>query len=193
MDMSPPFIKGAKSNFPNAQIIFDKFHVIKLLNEAVDEVRRQEQKTCVDLKLTRYIWLKNEKNLTASQKEKLAKLKDCHLDTAKAYRMKLAFYQVFRYQKLLGQFALEDWLIWASRCRLKPIMDVAKTIKAHYDGIIRWFSSKLNNGLLEGINSVFQAAKRKARGYRSTKNIIAMIYLLHGKLNFTIKKEHVTV
>jgi len=68
------------------------------------------------------------------------------------------------------------------------MVEVAQSIKAHYNGIIQWFTSKLNNGLLEGINSVFQAAKRKARGYRSDKNIVAMVYLLHGKLYFALKR-----
>ncbi|MDU5143671.1 MAG: transposase [Paenibacillus dendritiformis] len=60
-------------------------------------------------------------------------------------------------------------------------------LQKHYDGVIRWFKSKLNNGLLEGVNSLFQAAKRKARGYRSEKNIIAMVYVLAGKFNFSLK------
>jgi transposase len=190
MDMSPAFIKGARDNFPHAHITFDKFHVMKLVNKAVDEVRREEQKSCEDLKHTRYIWLKNERNLTANQKEKLDRLKDCDLDTAKAYRMKRAFSQIFHYSRGIGQLALDDWLVWARRCRLQPMIEVAKTITAHYDGILRWFNSRLNNGILEGVNSVFQAAKRKARGYRSHKNIIAMIYLLHGKLDFVQKKKN---
>lgn len=189
MDMSPAFIKGAGKYFPNAAITFDKFHLMKLVNAAVDEVRRQEQKTCTDLLNTRYVWLKNEKNLTQPQREKLTKLKDCDLDTAKAYRMKIAFSAIFRHQHMLAKFALDDWLDWAVRCRLEPMKAVAKSIKVHYQGIMRWFHSKLNNGLLEGVNSVFQAAKRKARGYRSHKNIVCMIYLLHGKLDFTQKKN----
>lgn len=58
-------------------------------------------------------------------------------------------------------------------------------LRSHYDGVVQWFQSKLNNGILEGINSLFQAAKRKARGYRSHKNMIAMVYLLAGKLDFS--------
>lgn len=84
MDMSPAFIKGATENFPKAAITFDKFHVIKIANEVVDEVRRTESKRTDELMNTRYIWLKNETNLTKAQKEILDKLKDCGLDTAKA-------------------------------------------------------------------------------------------------------------
>jgi transposase len=185
MDMSPAFIKGAKDNFPKAAITFDKFHVIKAVNEAVDEVRRTESKSCVELKHTRYLWLKNEKNLTKEQKETLGKLKDCELDTAKAYRMRLILQEIFRYPAAIAPAVMKDWIQWGLRCRLQPMVEVAQMVQSHYDGVVRWFTSGLNNGLLEGINSLFQAAKRKARGYRSDKNMIAMVYLLAGKLNFS--------
>jgi transposase len=169
IDMSPAFIKGFEENFPNAAITFDKFHVIKNVNEAVDEVRRKEQKTCSDLKYTRYIWLKNEVNLTAEQKKTLDKLKDCELQTTKAYRMKICLQELFRYPTSIAPMVLQDWIQWGLRCRLEPMVEV---------------TSRLNNGLLEGVNSLIQAAKRKARGYRSVDNLIAMIYLIGGKLRF---------
>jgi transposase len=187
MDMSPAFIKGATDQFPDAAITFDKFHVIQAVNKAVDEVQRQERKSCAELKNTRYVWLKNEQNLTVKQKETLDRLKDCDLDTAKAYRMKITLQEIYRYPAVIGEMALKDWIQWGLRCRLEPMVEVAKMIKKHYDGIIQWFKSNLNNGLLEGINSLFQAAKRKARGYRSDKNMVAMIYLLAGKLDFALK------
>ena len=84
MDMSPAFIKGTAENFPKASITFDKCHIIQAANEAVDEVRRTERKSCVEPKDTRYMWLKHPDNLTAAQQETMAKLKDCDLDTAKA-------------------------------------------------------------------------------------------------------------
>lgn len=187
MDMSPAFIKGAAEHFPNAAITFDKFHVIKLANDAVDQVRRDERKSCVDLKDTRYIWLKNEENLSKEQKQLLDKLKDCELDTAKAYRMKVCLQGIFRYPAAIAPMVLKDWINWGLRCRLEPMVEVAKTLQKHYDGVVQWFTSKLNNGLLEGVNSLIQAAKRKARGYRSDKNLIAMIYLIGGKLDVGLK------
>lgn len=187
MDMSAAFIKGAEENFPAAAITFDKFHVIQAANEAVDEVRRKERKSSAMLKDTRYLWLKNPENLTDSQKETMAKLKDCDLDTAKAYRMRLILQEIYKYPPSIAPDVLKDWIQWGLRCRLEPMAEVAKMLQKHYDGVIRWFKSKLNNGLLEGVNSLFQAAKRKARGYRSEKNIVAMVYLLAGKLNFAQK------
>ncbi len=67
--------------------------------------------------------------------------------------------------------------------QVQPLLQVANTILNHWEGIVRWFESRVNNGVLEGINGVIQAAKRKARGYRTTKNLITMIYLLAGKIN----------
>jgi transposase len=187
MDMSPAFVKGAEQNFPKAAITFDKFHVIQAANKAVDEVRRTERKSCVELKDTRYMWLKNPENLTATQQETMAKLKDCDLDTAKAYRMRLILQEIYRYPATIAPMVLKDWIQWGLRCRLIPMVEVAQMLQNHYEGVVRWFSSKLTNGLLEGVNSLFQAAKRKARGYRSDKNLIAIVYVLAGKLNFALK------
>lgn len=157
---------------------------MKNVNESVDEVRRKEQKTCADLKNTRYIWLKNENNLTAEQKKALDKLKDCDLQAAKAYRMKICLQEIFRYPSSIAPMVLKDWIQWGLRCRLEPMVEVAQMIQKHYDGIVRLFTSQLNNCLLEGVNSLIQAAKRKARGYRSVENLVAMIYLIGGKLTF---------
>ncbi|TMN22629.1 ISL3 family transposase [Lentibacillus cibarius] len=187
MDMSPAFIKGASEYFPDAAITFDKFHVIQEANKAVDAVRRTERKTCAELKNTRYVWLKNEKNLTKKQKGMLDKLKDSELDTAKAYRMRLVLQEIYQYPAQIAPMVLEDWIQWGLRCRLEPMVELAKTLRRHYDGVVQWFQSQLNNGIMEGINSLFQAAKRKARGYRSDKNIVAIVYLLAGKLDFTPK------
>ena len=186
MDMSPAFIKGATENFPHASITFDKFHVIQAANEAVDKVRRTESKSTAELKNTRYIWLKNEINLTKEQKETLDKLKDCELDTVKAYRMRLVLQEIYKYPASIAPDVMKDWISWGLRCQLEPMIQVAKMLQNHYDGVVRWFTSGLNNGLLEGINSLFQAAKRKARGYRTHKNMIAIVYLLAGKLNFSL-------
>jgi transposase len=188
MDMSPAFIKGATENFPYASQTYDKFHIIKTANEAVDKVRRAESKSATELKNTRYIWLKNERNLTKEQKKTLDKLKDCELDTAKAYRMRLILQEIYNYPATIAPDVMRDWIHWGLRCRLQPMVEVAKMLLKHFDGVIRWFESGLNNGLLEGINSLFQAAKRKARGYRSDKNMITMVYLLAGKLDFSLAR-----
>ena len=79
---------------------------------------------------------------------------------------------------------MKKWYFWATHSRLQPIIDVAKTIKAHWDGVIAWKKSQINNGILEGLNSIVQAAKAKARGYKTFKNFKIIIFLLTGKLEF---------
>ena len=75
---------------------------------------------------------------------------------------------------------------WATHSKLEPVKQAAYTVKRHWDGILRWFHSHINNGILEGINRLIQAAKAKARGYRSSRNYITMIYLIAGKLDYTL-------
>jgi transposase len=181
-DMSVAFIRGIEEQFPTAEITFDKFHVMKMVNEAVDDVRKGEQKEVPQLKRTKYLWLKNESNLKAEQKEELQSLKDSNLKTGRAYRLKLAMQDLWTTPHLLADVYLREWLGWARRSQLEPMMELAKTVKAHEEGILRWFHSKMTNGLLEGINGLVQAAKRKARGYRNVQNLIAMVYMTANKL-----------
>lgn len=182
-DMSAAFIRGIEDYFPDAQITFDKFHVMKMVNEAVDDVRIEEQKHTPELKKTKYVWLRNETNLKPEQKETLARLKDSNLQTGRAYRLKLAMQQFWMTPHLFADLFLKEWIGWADRSRLEPMIGVAKTLKQHQEGILRWFHSKMTNGLLEGINGLVQAAKRRARGYRNVNNLITMVYMTANKLH----------
>jgi len=186
-DMSPAFISGIHTEFPNAAITFDKFHVMKIVNDGIDKVRREEVAKNQNLKKTRYIWLKNPDNLTEMQKETLGSLKDMNLKTVRAYNLKLSL-QVFWSieDRLLAEDYLKKWYFWATHSRIKPMIEVAKTIKAHWNGILNYFDSRITNGILEGTNSVIQLLKRGARGYRNVQNFITMIYLRLGQLNFQL-------
>lgn len=182
-DMSPSFISGIEENFPYASIIFDKFHVMKLVNKALDQVRREEQVAQPELKNSRYVWLKNQENLTKKQELKLAKLKDLNLATGRAYRMKISLQKMWKHTHIMSEFYFNEWYNWAIRSQLKPMIKVAKSLNKHKEGILRWFITKLTNGLLEGINGLIQATKRKVRGYRTTDNFIAMAYATINKLD----------
>jgi transposase len=187
-DMSPAFISGVKNNLPNARITFDKFHVMKIINGAVDQVRRDEAKTNPLLKKTRYIFLKNEENLTKKQLEKkqeLLDMKDVNLKSITALQMRENFQQIYHADDEKTFVALlESWYLWVSKSGMDPMEDAAKTIKNHLDGIVAWKESQINNGILEGLNSVIQAAKRKARGYGRI-HFKTIAYLMKGKLDFT--------
>lgn len=186
-DMSPAFISGITEFFPHASITFDKFHVMKMVNEAVDTVRKEEQKETPLLKKTRYLWLKNQVNLKHDQQEKLLKLKDTNLKTAKAYRLKLALQDLWSIPQILADVYLNEWIQWTKRTRLQPMIEAAQSIKKHEDGVLRWFTTRMTNGLLEGINSLVQASKRKARGYRTLDTFISMVYATANKLEIEVK------
>lgn len=182
IDMSPAFIKGTADSLPKAAVTFDKFHAVKIVNDAVDQVRRTEQKGQKALSGTRYIWLRNPASLSERQRARLDSLPMHHLKTARAYQIRLAFQDLYDQTSATRAVAfLKRWYFWATHSRLAPMIDAARTVHRHADGILRWFNSKIANGLIEGINSLVQAAKAKARGYRSTRNLQAVIYLLAGK------------
>ena len=186
-DMSPAFISGIESNFKNAAITFDRFHVMKLMNEAVDQVRREEQAHNASLKRTRYIWLKNPENLTSIQVKELGSLKDMHLETSRAYDLKLSLRDFWNIRDpILAELYLKKWYFWATHSRLASVIDKAKTFKHHWSGILNYINTRIDNGVLEGINSLIQAAKNSSRGFRSIKNFIITIYLRLGKLHFNL-------
>ena len=192
-DMSPAFIKGVEANLPNASVVFDRFHVSKVINEAVDKVRKSEVEKNPILKGSKYIFLKNRENLTVYQKQRLEgiQLSGLNLKTMKALNIREAFQQIYQaptsemFDKLLRK-----WYFWATHSRIEPIKEAAYTIQRHWDGIVNWFDYKISNGILEGFNSIFQAAKAKARGYRRYDTIKAIIYLLTGKLDFSKINPH---
>jgi transposase len=186
IDMSPAFIKGVTENLPNAAITFDKFHAVKIINNAVDQVRRAEQKQQSVLRGTRYIWLRNPDNLSERQRTTLENLPTRHLKTARAYQIRLAFQDLYNQTTEAAASYLKKWYFWATHSRLEPIIDAAHTVKRHWNGILRWFDSRIANGLIEGINSLVQAAKAKARGYRSIRNLKAVVYLVAGKLDLRL-------
>ena len=188
MDLSLAFQKGAAEHLPNAQVTFDRFHLMKLVNEAVDAVRKGEALSQPVLKKTRWLWLKNQGNLKAQQKEKLqALLKNQNLKTAQAYQFRLTFQEIFTIQnRHQGAILLKAWMENAKASGLPPMVKVAYTLMNHWDGVLRWFESQITNGILEGFNSLLQSAKAKARGYRTHKNFIAMVYLILGKLDLRL-------
>ena len=187
IDMSGAFIKGVTENLTEAEITFDKFHVMQLIGRAVDEVRRDEVKSRPELKRSRYLWLKNENNLTAEQSAQLGSLSQSNLKTARAYHLRLTFQDIYKERSRdWAAVFFDKWYSWARRCRLQPMKDVAATMLRHRDGILAWFDSRIANGLIEGINSLVQAAKAKARGYRSLRNLKAITYLIAGKLDLKL-------
>ena len=133
-----------------------------------------------------YVWLKNNENLTEKQREVFNGIRLSTLKTARALRIRETLQDLYVQEPADAEPFLRWWYFWATHSRIPQVIKVAKTIKAHWDGVMRWFESRLNNGFMEGINSLVQAAKARARGYRSTRKMKVTIYLLAGKLDFDL-------
>jgi len=189
-DMSPAFISGVKEDIPNARITFDRFHVMKIINGAVDNVRRNEVYDEIVLRKSKYLFLKNRENLTADEVARLNMLENMqghNLKTVRALHMRENFQDIYKTSKSEPSSfepLLKKWYTWAIHSRLKPMVQAARTIKKHWDGIVNWHKSMISNGILEGLNSLIQAAKAKARGYRTIENFITVAYLITGGLDF---------
>ena len=203
MDMSRAYQKGVRENCRHAQITFDKFHVIAKANEAVDEVCRNERRrgtneASAQLKQTRWLWRKNPQNLTDEQQQHMDTLDQEMLQTAQAYQMKLQLQNL--YQSPYRSWAKRGLQAWCRRAQkmaqtswrglLKPIGKLANMIEKHLEGILAHWESHVTNAYMEALNSVFSATKRKARGYRTTENLIPMLYFVAGKLNIPSAMYH---
>jgi transposase len=195
MDMSPAYQRGVADNCRHAQVVFDKFHVIKNANEAVDKVRRAEVRLggkgiWEALYKSQWLWRKNPENLTAEEQHRLAKIEDKNLGTAKAYQMRLVLQDIYRSPTAATarrRFQVWcRWVRWVARfyqaSLLASMVRLAQMIENHLAGILAHWKWGLTNAFMEGLNSVFSATKRKARGYRSTTHLIAMLYFTAGKL-----------
>lgn len=187
-DMSLGFKKGITDNFENATTVIDKFHVIKHANEAVDKVRRNEAKDNVELKKTKYLWLKNKENLTDNQKEKFDSISNLNLKTSRAYNMRVTLQDIYENCKTKkeAEIAMKKLYFWISHSRLTPMIEFGKLLKKHMDDILNYFEHKFTNAILEGVNSIIQNTKCSARGYKNDNYFIDMIYLRCGKLEFDL-------
>lgn len=184
IDMSRAYISGVAKHLPNAAVTFDPFHVIQLANAALEEVRRAEVRSMPELKHSRWMWLKDKKRWTKRQITQHHALSRMRLKTGRAFRLKEALRDIFAEagSKAEAEKWLTAWFQWARRSRLPAFKKLALTLKAHWDGILNGFDSDLSNGAVEAINGLIQAAKARARGYRKTRNLITIAYLIAGNL-----------
>jgi transposase len=183
MDMYPAFKSGARQYFPKATIVFDKFHIIKMINDAVDRVRRAESKENQDLKKTRFMWLKNPEKLSEKERVTISSIKNLDTKTAKAYQFRLALQRMWTIKDIsVAREYLDKWHYWATHSNIPVIVSVAKTIKKHSQGILEAIKNGLNNGVAEGLNNKIKTAFKRSYGLKTEKYRNTMIYLMAGKL-----------
>jgi transposase len=178
-DMWAPYVDAIKENLPNALLVFDKFHIIRHLLNAVDDVRKEEAKKLDSqlLKKTRYIWLKNPWNLTEMQKTKLRDLEKLNLKITRAYILKEAFRRFWDYTyPAWAKKYLDRWFWWATHSRLEPIRKFAWMIRRHQDDILNYFKVRIDNGAVEGLNNKAKSISHRAYGYRSAETFKLALY-----------------
>ncbi|NCS66040.1 MAG: ISL3 family transposase [Hydrogenophilales bacterium CG03_land_8_20_14_0_80_62_28] len=193
IDMSPAFIKGVTKHLPNARITFDKFHVIAHASTAVDKTRRIEQKTDPSLKGLRWKLLRDRASLLPAARADLDALvtQVTTKRTARAWLYKEQLREILERKQInVVRDMLTQWATNVMRSKVEPMKEVAKMIRSHLDGIIAWTQTRQTNGFLEAINGLFQAAKRKARGYGRFSTMRTVVFLLAGKLDFSKINPH---
>jgi transposase len=183
MDMLHCYAKGVRENFPNAQIVYDRYHVMVMAGEAVDEVRRELQRKGAELKGSLLVLRGNQWNLSAEQQLHRATLAKTYKPIGRALALRSALQDVYCASKAEGAELLRCWCQWAARSRLKPFKKLAQTIRQYWNGVVSYFDSRLTQGAIEAINGIIQLAKRRARGFRNFLYLRTIAYWNTGKLN----------
>lgn len=189
MDMWPAFKKAANTIIPNAKIVHDKYHITTYLTKAVDSVRKKENSSMLKigdetLKGTKYLWLTNKENMSDKAKKEFKNLALDELKVGRAWSIKELFKHFWNYHyRGAAENFFKDWYFWATHSKLKPMINAAKTIKRHLEGIMAYLKHKITNAAAEGLNSKIQNIKSNARGFRNFQNYRIAILFHCGKLN----------
>ena len=191
IDMSAPFIKAIRSHLPNADIVHDKFHISKHLNEAVDKTRRKEHRNMLknkDERLTgtKYSWLKGMEHLSDEALEQVESLAKAELGVAKAWYIKELFRHFWTRRDVeFARSFFDRWYKEAFESGLPEIRKVARMLKKHLGNILTYFDCFITNAASEGLNSKIQAIKANARGFRNFENYRLSILFFCGKLELS--------
>lgn len=195
IDMSPAFIKGCDEHLPNARITFDKFHVVWHASFAVDKMRRIEQRTDRSLKGMRWSLLKDRSRLSPEAAADLDALiaRMATVRTARAWVYKQRLREILERKQInVVRGMLQHWCSCVMRSKVEPMKEVALLVRKHLEGIVAWAQTRQTNGFLEALNGLFQAAKRRARGFVRMSTIRTVIFLIAGKLDFRVINPHAT-
>lgn len=191
MDMWDPYIAATRAYVPKAdkKIVFDRFHVMRHVLDAVDKVRKNEHKQLSEvgeqaLKGTKYLWLWSQENIPDWRQEEFEALKAKDLRVCRAWAIKenLRHLWNYRYEANMRKY-FKRWYYWATHSRLEPIKKAAKTLKTHLDNIVTYARHRITNALAEGINTKIERIKRMACGFRNQNHYRTAIYFHCGGLD----------
>jgi transposase len=184
IDMSGAYIEAVEKKAPQARIVFDRFHVQRMAQDAVDKVRREQVHLLAGtdnakaIKKTRWALLKNPWNLTAGESDKLAEVQRTNRPLYRAYLLKETLAEIFnRRQVNVAREKFIEWCGWAARSRLAPFKKLAGTIRRHLEGILAFIATGLSNGAIEGLNGKIRTITRRAYGFHSATSLISFIFL----------------
>jgi transposase len=192
IDMSGGYKKAIAEFLPGAQVIYDRFHVQRLASDALDAVRRslvREAAAAEDddsegpqaIKKTRWVLLKGWQRLDAEERARLHEVQRTNRPLYRGYLLKETLADALDYrQPGRAEKALRSWIAWACRSRLQPFVRVARTLRAHFEGVLAYIRHRLTNGLAEGLNNKLRTISRRAYGFHSADALIAMLFLNSG-------------
>ena len=192
MDMWEPYIGATRDGLPEgaARIVFDRFHIMREMTNAVDTVGKQEHREFLragadsPLTGTKYVWLYSDERRPAHHAETFATLQALNLKVGRAWAIKEALRTLWTYRQTAAvKRFFTRWYAWAVRSRLEPVKQVAATLKRHLEGVLRFAQHPVTNGVAEGLNSKIMSIKRKAGGFRNPVNFTTAIYFHCGGLD----------
>jgi transposase len=191
LDMWEPFMNASQKAAPQADLVHDKFHVVSYLSDAVDRVRKLEHRELLiagggesPLSKTRYDWLANPTNMTDLQKLRFQDLQSMNLKVGRAWAIKEMFQNFWNYSyKGSARKFFARWFGWATRSKLKPVIEAAYTLKRHLDNMLTYLDHRITNATAEGFNSVIGLVKFSARGFRNPESFRTAILFYCGRLS----------
>jgi transposase len=188
MDMWAAYAKAVAGHLPNAQVLFDRFHVVQHLNRALDEVRRNEMRRLsrrerAPFRRIRYLLLKSPRKLSLSEQDRISRLVRWNNPIVRAYLLKELFQLFWDYDDPeLARTHMLNWIRKAKRTRLTPFKVFVQLLEGHLEGILAWTNLQLSNGALEGMNNKIKLVSHRGYGFRSASNFIVAIYHSCAKL-----------
>ena len=188
MDMAGGYLSAVHEHLPQAQIIFDRFHVQRLAGDALDEVRRAqvrelEGEQAKQVKGLRFVLLKSWGNLRRQGHARLSEVQRTNHRLYRAYLLKESLAAVLDYrQPKRARAAMEEWLAWATRSRLQPFVKLARTLRYHKEGILAFIKGRHTNAVVEGINNRLRMVARRAFGFHGPDALISMLFLCCGDI-----------
>ncbi len=191
MDMWEPYIQATQACIPNAdeKIVFDRYHIMGHMGEAVDTVRKQEHRDLMErgddtLKGSKYLWLYGRENVPDRRQQEFVMLQRKGLKVGRAWAIKEMLRELWHYLYFGSATKFwKKWYYWASHSRLQPVCEAAATIRRHIDNVLTYFKHRITNAVVEGLNSKIQTIKKMAYGFRNMGHFKTAIFFHCGGLD----------